>query len=154
MDAPTKKLILDRFMADYQLHNAVRIMEEEGMQRYLSTCYGPVTDTYTLLRMDGMNQNLLRSSCRDQFSIGNRLNTDLDGSVARKNHFVTNERRVRYIPVEGYKGEDYFTYKIRVGSTLSTVRGRVDVGVRQCRGYDECEADDFPFQQDQRHSRN
>jgi hypothetical protein len=154
MDPPTKKLILDRFMADYQLHNAVRIQEAEGLQRYLSQCYGPVTDTYNLLRMDGQNQNILRSTCRNQFEVGNRLSTNMDGAVARKNHVVRHQRQVRYIPVEGYRGEDYFTYKVRFGNMMSTMRGRVDVDVRQCRGYDECESDDFAHHDNQRHSRN
>jgi hypothetical protein len=154
MDVPSQKLILDRFMADYQLHNAVRIQEAEGLQRYLSQCYGPVTDTYNLHRIDGQNDNLLRTTCRDQFGVGNRLSTNRDGAVARKNHVIRRERVVRYVPIEGYKGQDSFTYRIRVGSKLSDARGTVSVGVRICRGYDECENDDFSFHTNQRHSRN
>merc|ERR1711871_807781 len=154
MDVPTQKLILDRFMADYELHESVRIQEEEGLQRYLSQCYGPVTDTYNIFRMDGQNENMLRSTCRDQFGVGNRLSTNMDCAVARKNHVVRRERVVRYVPIEGYKGMDSFTYKVRVGSEMSELRGTVSVGVRICRGYNECGDDDDAFHDHQRHSRN
>lgn len=154
MDVPSQKLILDRFMADYELQDAVRIQEEEGLQRYLSSCYGPVTDTYNIFRMDGQNDNMLRSTCRDQFGVGNRLSTNVEGAVARKNHVVRRQRTVRYVPIEGYKGEDSFTFKVRLGQKMSEARGTVKLGVRVCRGYDECGEDDWAFHQHQRHSRN
>ena len=74
--------------------------------------------------------------------------------MARKNHVVRRQRTVRYVPIEGYKGEDSFTFKVRLGQKMSEARGTVKLGVRVCRGYDECGEDDWAFHQHQRHSRN
>jgi len=146
MDDPTRRSILDTFLLDLQMFGGVRLQEAEGLQRYLSPCYGRVTDTYSLWRYSGQNHplpgGLLSSTCHKQFGVGNRLSSSEEGSIAVKHH-IRHGRSVRYVPVQGYTGHDSFSFQMQMGPKSSSVRGNVDITVKLCRGYDECNQDLF-----------
>jgi hypothetical protein len=146
MDKASRRSILDIFMLDLQLYGGVRLQEEEGLQRYLSPCYGRVSDTYSLWRYSGQNHplpgGLLSSSCVRQFGVGNSLSSSSEGSIAVK-HQIRHGRSIRYVPVQGYTGKDSFSYQMQMGPEESSVRGDIDVTVKLCRGYDECNQDLF-----------
>jgi len=150
MDHWTQQSILDSFLHDYALHGAVRLQEEEGLQRYLSPCYGHVTDTYSLMRYSGQNDYLPSSTCPDQYRVGNVLSTSREGATAAA-HYIRDERTVRYVPASGYQGKDSFTYRVSIGNVKSEIRGTVSLDVRVCRGSDECRNDHFATHDHQRH---
>jgi len=146
MDDPSRRSILDTFMLDLELYGGIRLQEEEGLQRYLSPCYGRVTDTYSLWRYSGQNHplpgGLISSTCVNQFGVGNKMSSSDEGSIAVKHH-IRHARSIRYVPVQGFTGQDSFSYQMQMGPKESTVRGNIDVTVKLCRGYDECNQDLF-----------
>lgn len=90
----------------------------EGRQQYLAECY---------------------ENCRARFNVGNRLSTNLDGSVTAINRITAEDhaRSVLYVPNTGYLGQDSFTYIVLVGVTPSA-RGTVTVHTRKCRNTPLC----------------
>jgi len=150
MDDATRRSILDIFMLDLELYGGIRLQEEEGLQRYLSPCYGRVTNSFSLWRYSGQNHplpgGLLSSTCVKQFGAGNRMSSSDEGSIAVKHH-IRHMRKIRYVPVQGYTGSDSFSYQMSMGPKDSTVRGNIDITVKVCRGYDECNQDLFIQQQ-------
>jgi hypothetical protein len=146
MDDPSRRSILDTFLLDLELYGGIRLQEEEGLQRYLSPCYGRVSDTYSLWRYSGQNHplpgGLISSTCVNQFGVGNTMSSSDEGSIAVKHH-IKYSRSIRYVPVQGFTGKDSFSYQMQMGPKESTVRGNIDVTVKLCRGYDECNQDLF-----------
>jgi hypothetical protein len=112
-------------------------------------------DSYSLLGLNGgQNHDVMSSSCRDQFNVGNSLSTTREGATAG-HHNIRHDRVVRYVPLTGYRGKDSFSYNIRHQDVWSKERGLVEVETRVCRGFDnDCGNDKFAFSNHQRHSRN
>jgi hypothetical protein len=146
MSEGERAAILDTFLMDMQLYGGVRLQEAEGLQRYLSSCYGRVTDSYSLWRYAGNNHplpgGLVSSTCVNRFGVGKPMSSNEDGSIAFK-HAILGQRRVRYVPVQGYVGGDSFTFKVQMGPKESPVAGEISIVVKLCRGYSECQNDLF-----------
>jgi hypothetical protein len=52
MDPPHQEAVRSTFLDDFLLHGGLRVMELEGMQRYLSKCYGEQKPPPSLLPTD------------------------------------------------------------------------------------------------------
>jgi hypothetical protein len=105
-----------------------------GETRHLSPCYGthPLNEYYR---------------CTHNFGVGNDLrnvkNINHRGDVAQDKS-IRGDRVVYYQPFGSYLGPDEFTYEVRLGTEKSPRAGTVQISVKVCRGFDNCNSDLAP----------
>jgi len=102
-----------------------------GETRHLSPCYGthPLNEYYRCTHNFGNGNDL-----RNLKSINHR------GDVAQVRS-IRGDRVVYFQPFSSYLGPDEFTYEIRLGTENSPRAGTVQISVKVCRGYDNCNSD-------------